>query len=255
MSAPWGAINHAEGVVHDLGERVSSGRGNTYDQTSEQPAALLASSDEDDTDGEKDERVTQLARTFTEHSIKTADGHYVNPFENSDDPLLNPHSGSFSQRAWIKTLVGITSRDPERYPARVAGVSYKNLNVHGFGQPTDYQKTFGNYPLAITNLFGKFRGDRGKTKIQILRNFDGLVKSGEMLVVLGRPGRKVAPTSQLLHNANWNSSGCSTLLKTISGETHGFFVDDSSEINYQGSLCCSVKGAAANSSSQVFQWR
>ena len=192
MSAPWSAINHAESVVHDLGGRVSGGRGNTNDQTSEQPAALLASSDEDDTDGEKDETVTQLARTFTQHSIKTADGHYVNPFENSDDPLLNPHSGSFSQRAWIKTLIGLASRDPERYPARVAGVSYKNLNVHGFGQPTDYQKTFGNYPLAITSLFGKFRGDRGKTKIQILRNFDGLVKSGEMLVVLGRPGRQVA---------------------------------------------------------------
>ena len=38
-----------------------------------------------------------------------------------------------------------------------------------------------------------------------------------MLVVLGRPG-----------------SGCSTLLKTISGETHGFFIDEESEINYQG---------------------
>jgi energy-coupling factor transporter ATP-binding protein EcfA2 len=34
--------------------------------------------------------------------------------------------------------------------------------------------------------------------LEILRDFDGLVKSGEMLVVLGRPG-----------------SGCSTFLKTI----------------------------------------
>lgn len=38
-----------------------------------------------------------------------------------------------------------------------------------------------------------------------------------MLVVLGRPG-----------------SGCSTLLKTISGETHGFYIDKESQINYQG---------------------
>ena len=35
--------------------------------------------------------------------------------------------------------------------------------------------------------------------------------------MLGRPG-----------------SGCSTFLKTISGETHGFKVDSISEINYQG---------------------
>jgi len=38
-----------------------------------------------------------------------------------------------------------------------------------------------------------------------------------MLVVLGRPG-----------------SGCSTLLKTIAGETNGFFVDERAHLNYQG---------------------
>lgn len=38
-----------------------------------------------------------------------------------------------------------------------------------------------------------------------------------MLVVLGRPG-----------------SGCSTFLKTIAGETHGFYIDQASDINYQG---------------------
>lgn len=35
----------------------------------------------------------------------------------------------------------LKSRDPERYPERVAGVSYRNLNVHGFGSLTDYQKS------------------------------------------------------------------------------------------------------------------
>jgi ATP-binding cassette subfamily G (WHITE) protein 2 (PDR) len=108
------------------------------------------------------------------------------------------------------------SRDPERYPTRTAGVSFRNLNVHGFGTPTDYQKTFGNYPLEVGSIFNAITG-RGKSKIDILRNFDGLVRSGEMLVVLGRPG-----------------SGCSTLLKTISGETSGFYIDSNSKLNYQG---------------------
>jgi len=31
-----------------------------------------------------------------------------------------------------------------------------------------------------------------------------------------------------------SSSGCSTFLKTISGETHGFYVDEGSHLNYQG---------------------
>ncbi len=77
-------------------------------------------------------------------------------------------------------------------------------------------RTFGNYPLELVSIFNKLTG-RGKRKIQILRDFEGLVHSGEMLVVLGRPG-----------------SGCSTLLKTISGETHGFYIDEKSNINYQG---------------------
>lgn len=163
-----------------------------------------------------DPKIRELARTLTQHSVKNVHGEYDNPFHGSSDPQLDPTSGKFNARAWVKTLISITSRDPERYPKRVAGISYKNLNVHGFGNATDYQKTFGNYPLELGSIFNKLRG-RGQTKIQILRNFDGLVKSGEMLVVLGRPG-----------------SGCSTLLKTISGETHGFFVDEQSHINYQG---------------------
>jgi hypothetical protein len=89
-------------------------------------------------------------------------------------------------------MLALQSRDPERYPTRIAGVSFTNLNVHGFGSPTDYQKTVGNIWL---DYFGKFRRLIGVgkklTKIQILRDFEGLVKAGEMLVVLGRPGRQV----------------------------------------------------------------
>ena len=77
-------------------------------------------------------------------------------------------------------------------------------------------RTFANVLFEAVGLFNKLTG-RGKTKIQILRDFEGLVKSGELLVVLGRPG-----------------SGCSTLLKTLSGETHGFYIGSGSHINYQG---------------------
>lgn len=83
-------------------------------------------------------------------------------------------------------------------------------------------RTFANVVFEVVGLFNKITG-RGKRKIQILRDFEGLVRSGEMLVVLGRPG-----------------SGCSTLLKTMSGETHGFFIGDGSHINYQGMLHRSI---------------
>ena len=173
--------------------------------------STLASSEDDDA-----VVVHELARRFTNATQNPAKDRlesYVNPFTNSNDPFLDPSSEKFSARAWTKNLVEIHSRDPERYPKRTSGIAYKNLSCHGFGQPTDYQKTFGNYPLEFASLFRK----KQQTKIQILRDFDGLVRSGEMLVVLGRPG-----------------SGCSTLLKTIAGETDGYYVDENSYINYQG---------------------
>ncbi|CAG8953551.1 hypothetical protein HYFRA_00010008 [Hymenoscyphus fraxineus] len=198
---------------HDIAHTVTEEYREKSRERGNSAGTLNASSSEED--GEK--VVHSLAKAFTQQSVKNSNGEHVNPFDGSDNPLLNPASGKFSYKVWTKNLLGIQSRDPERYPARVAGVAYKNLSAHGFGEATDYQKTFGNYPLEAGSLFKKLIGRGHKSKIQILRNFDGLIRSGEMLVVLGRPG-----------------SGCSTLLKTISGEIDGFFVDPASTINYQG---------------------
>jgi len=142
-----------------------------------------------------EEKITGLARTLsraTTHGVKNEKGELINPFFGSENPLLDPNSGKFSSKAWLETLMSIESRDPERYPKRVAGVAYKSLSAYGFGEPTDYQKTFGNYPLGLLSLTKRLIGKGKKSRIQILRDFDGLIKSGEMLVVLGRPGRQVA---------------------------------------------------------------
>ena len=209
---PWGTIPQtsevAEGTLEKIESRLKSGEEPDSESTGGSSDAL----DKERRDGE----VARLARQVTQNSIKTAGGNYQNPFLGSEDPALDPHSGAFSPETWTRTLMGLQSRDPERYPKRVAGIAYRNLHAHGFGSLTDYQKTFGNYPFALSSLFSMVTG-KGKRKIQILRDFEGLVKSGEMLVVLGRPG-----------------SGCSTLLKTIAGETHGFFIDEGTHVNYQG---------------------
>lgn len=139
----------------------------------------------------KEIKITELARTVSYHGVRNEKGELINPFFGTEHSLLDPKSSKFSSKAWLETLVSITSRDPERYPKRVAGVAYKNLSAHGFGEPTDYQKTFGNYPFKTLNLAKRLVGKGKKTRIQILKDFDGLVKSGEMLVVLGRPGRQV----------------------------------------------------------------
>ena len=236
-ASPWGAIPQADVVVEEV---VQDAVGQIEQHLPEQqhakqpdqktppphlnPTTSSSSGPDTETSSEiekakSDSEVQHLARQITAHSIKTEDGNnYPNPFIHGSDvhPSLDPTSGKFKPEAWVKTLIGLQSRNPERYPQRVAGIAYRNLNVHGFGSLTDYQKTFGNYPLSLASMSNRLTG-RGKRKIQILQDFEGLVHSGEMLVVLGRPG-----------------SGCSTLLKTIAGETHGFFIDETSDLNYQG---------------------
>ncbi|KLJ06286.1 ATPase [Blastomyces silverae] len=153
------------------------------------------------------------SNTFTQHS-----GDEINPFiDSASDPELNPHNENFNLRKWMKSILHITSRDPERYPRRTAGVSFRNLNVHGYGTAADYQADVANVWLKAYGIVRRLVGFDEKVRIDILRNFEGLVKSEEMLVVLGRPG-----------------SGCSTFLKTLAGETHGLYLGEGTSVEYQG---------------------
>jgi ATP-binding cassette subfamily G (WHITE) protein 2 (PDR) len=162
----------------------------------------------------REEEVHQLARRLTSQSHYTTANH--NPFHAPANSALDPNGENFNARAWTKAMLNLQLEDENAGPIRTAGVSFRDLNVHGFGADTDYQKSVGNVWLEGPGLFKRLRGNKGR-KIDILQSLDGLVEAGEMLVVLGPPG-----------------SGCSTFLKTITGETHGFFVDQNSRLNYQG---------------------
>nr|AET72446.1 ATP-binding cassette transporter ifT1 [Cordyceps fumosorosea] len=154
--------------------------------------------------------VETLARSYSRAS--GAPGG--NPFLAGADSPLNPSSPNFSGREWAKAIVELVSQEGSAF--RTAGVCFQNLNVHGFGTAADYQKDVANVWLSA---MGSVRNlvTNNKQRIDILRSFDGIVRRGEMLVVLGPPG-----------------SGCSTLLKTISGEMNGIYLNDDSYLNYQG---------------------
>lgn len=162
----------------------------------------------------REDAVHQLARRLTVQSQQSSS--QANPFNAAPGSALDPHGENFNARAWTKAMLNLQLSDENAAPIRTAGIAFRDLNVHGFGTDADFQKSVGNIWLEGLSLYKKIRGDKGR-KINILRDLDGLVEAGEMLVVLGPPG-----------------SGCSTFLKTITGETHGFFVDQNSKINYQG---------------------
>ncbi|KAI1102526.1 ABC-2 type transporter-domain-containing protein [Jackrogersella minutella] len=179
----------------------------TEKETEQTSLASEVSSIQDD-----DTRVATLARSLTRETTHYQD---VNPFLDSH-PELDPNSPQFNARKWTKTLLHAFSQEPEKYPRPPVGVSWRSLSVHGFGKDTDYQKDILNILLRAPLIAREWISHRQR-KIQILDDFDGLVRSGEMLLVLGRPG-----------------SGVSTLLKTIAGHTHGLYLDQQSHVNYQG---------------------
>jgi hypothetical protein len=60
-----------------------------------------------------------------------------------------------------------------------------------FGSATDYQKSVGNVWLEAVGLARNLLRASKPRKIEILQGLDGLVRDGEMLVVLG-PLRRLA---------------------------------------------------------------
>lgn len=162
---------------------------------------------------DRNEKVQTLARSLSRTVSQSPD----DPFTYEEDSPLNPNGPNFRARDWVKSMVKLSQRESDKNPQRTAGVAFKNLNVHGFGASSDYQKTVSNSVLEGYGLVRKVLGLEKPRRIDILRDFEGVVHPGEMLVVLGPPG-----------------SGCSTFLKTLTGETHGFNVAPESHINYQG---------------------
>ena len=88
------------------------------------------------------------------------------------------------------------------------GVIWDKLSVYGYGGTRQYIKVFPDAFVDFINLWDPIAHMCGKRKgkqVQILQNFHGVLKPGEMCLVLGRPG-----------------SGCTTFLRTISNQRIGY---------------------------------
>lgn len=196
-------------------------------------------SEYDDEDERRASIVQALARRYTTQSaaaVGLEPGTTIFEAAKDDESPLNPNGHKFKARVWAKTVVDMMSREGHSF--RTSGVAYQNLNVFGFGSATDYQKDVGNVFFEAATIVRRLMGQKQR-RIDILRDFDGVVRKGEMLVVLGPPG-----------------SGCTTLLKTIAGDHNGIFIDDASYFNYQGTSeinpsfissvpCCAGKSRSA----------
>lgn len=131
------------------------------------------------------------------------------------DPRLDPESESFDFRFWATTFMQLVKEDVLH--RTTVGFSFTGLTVSGSGSNLELQKTVASPWMALARLpMLLFTRLKPQPKV-ILNNFNGFVERGQMLLVLGRPG-----------------SGCTTLLKCITGQLHGFTLSAESCIAYDG---------------------
>lgn len=178
------------------------------------------------------DQIQQLARTFTNASgisesnrlalVRTVSNMSRVPGSDPTeliDPRLDPNSEHFDLRFWVKNIRKLVTLDSDYFKPAHLGVAYKDLRAYGISSELDYQATFGNvifkklWQLAIKSD-KKYLKDQ---EFDILKPMDGICLPGELTVVLGRPG-----------------AGCSTFLKSIAAQTHGFHIDKESLISYDG---------------------
>lgn len=108
--------------------------------------------------------------------------------------------------------------------AKKVGVVFKNLTVEGVGDSVQFVKTL---PQAVMGTFGPdlyrllsrflpFLQVRGGQRRTLIHDFSGVVRDGEMMLVLGRPG-----------------SGCSTFLKVLANNRESYAAVKG-EVSYGG---------------------
>ncbi|OSD01072.1 pleiotropic drug resistance ABC transporter [Trametes coccinea BRFM310] len=116
----------------------------------------------------------------------------------SDLTLAGQMEGPFDfEKALRNAFRKLDESDIKR---RDLGVMFQDLRVVGVGAAASYQPTLGS-SLNPLNLIRNVRAALHPATRDILTGFNGVVRPGEMLLVLGRPG-----------------AGCSTLLKVLANQ-------------------------------------
>ena len=165
---------------------------------------------------------TQLSRSQSQYSRRSSTYGADQALERKGtlegveigDPVLDPNSPQFDLYKYLRMTMRILEEGNVKI--KRAGIVLKDVNVRGSGSALNLQSTVGSFlssPLRVRENINTGH----KPSKRILRDFNGIVKSGELLIVLGRPG-----------------SGCSTFLKTMTGEMHGLDLDKSSTVHYNG---------------------
>ena len=172
--------------------------------------------------GESGEDFARIATALSTHQTREAPERAETGLERKDtlagikfgDPVLDPTKPEFNFYKWVRMFMRTMEEEDIKRPR--SGITFKNLNVGGSGAAMHLQKTVGAPIMSLLHPREAFRIGRKSEKL-ILKDFNGTVREGELLIVLGRPG-----------------SGCSTFLKCLCGQLQGLNMKKGSVIHYNG---------------------
>jgi ATP-binding cassette subfamily G (WHITE) protein 2 (PDR) len=152
---------------------------------------------------QEEQRINHIARQLSQHSqpdgsIAAHDVHTLSPVVSNDsfdilspvkDSNLDPFSSKFDVKDWARRMLALWHNDQVNNPVRSCGVAFKNVNVYGYGSEFGYLSTVGNLPMSLFGSLVNAVNPKRQGRIDILNGFDGVLQEGEMLMVLGPPGR------------------------------------------------------------------
>lgn len=122
-----------------------------------------------------------------------------------------------TSHGWTKSFAShLDALQADGIVLKQAGFSFRNLSVCGRQSSLATQSDVGSVFTAPFRPW-EYLSVTTKPPRKILDSFDGFLNAGELLLVLGRPG-----------------AGCTTFLKTISGEMSGLELTEDSSMNYGG---------------------
>ncbi|KAF8069197.1 pleiotropic drug resistance ABC transporter [Lyophyllum atratum] len=160
-----------------------------------------------DPNGVKQMRRT-LSRMSTAREGVNGDAQHTTS-ASSDDTLAV--DGPIDFEKILRSLV--KKKEEANILTRELGVQWENLRVVGLGSTAAYQETFGSL-LNPATIIEKVQRMRNPPLRDIISGFEGVVRPGEMLLVLGRPG-----------------SGCTTFLKTVANQREEYHAIEG-EVHY-----------------------
>ncbi|GAA6042344.1 hypothetical protein JCM8097_003859 [Rhodosporidiobolus ruineniae] len=187
------------------------------------PASTATLTDADRTEGEEEhvdvrkaeDQFEQLRRQLSRHSSQ-----HVNQTGQRD---IEKEAGSnnSSQFDLLAYLQGeVNESDEAGLKRKALGVSWEKLRVVGAGGEKMHIQTFfdacRDWALYPVYKVMQLSGLQKETPRNLLVEFDGCLKPGEMCLVLGRPG-----------------SGCTTFLKTIANNRGGYLSVEG-DVSYGG---------------------